>query len=1419
VNNLGADTGSFHESDAFFVWIAALELLLLGLAMRLLPWRFQSAHYAMLYERLPVLGALLTVSGISLIALQLVPMRNPRVRVASRTIAGCLFGLLALTVAGANNWLEAVTYAFLAIGLLVSAAGGGVWLEAHPHVDLFMLIAALAQGVYGAILLPLPARLLNLPQPLPRGELARSALGMLACAGALALWQVRRHGAGRYLLPLMAALPVIAGAYEFGIRQNLITALIPSSLMAAGIVARPIVPHAWLVPPRKRIINKLIAISTLAIGSALVILVALQLRETESAYRQRATLDLGATATVVARESTAFVVANIRQASLLSRDPEITDFDSGTQLGFIQRVLQGDSGISQVVIVDAGGNGVLSSSGGQPSGNLRAQVPGIDQVFRTGEPNWNVVQSAGLKAPVLTVRSPILAADGSFRGVLVSQMRLSSLTEELGKMPFGGSGRIVIVDSQGQVVAHPDAGLVAARADLSRLPPVAAALRGGAGTVVYLDGDQRWLSVQVPVAELGWTVIVERPEAAVLAPAYHAREDSLLVLAVMLALTTVGAVFLARSLSRPLTDLARAAESLGDGSTQAALPSDREDEVGDLIHAFRRMQERLVTRTRERELAEEERGRLLVREQTARAEVEALLDATASLGVQAEPEEVLKTLVEQAAALLRADTALYAVLRDDRIFIPARWSNGAWHEDGHEPRREGILWSVWESGRPYRIDDARSDLRGNPLIMRQHGLRSQLTVALVAPDGQHLGLVSLNNSRRPEGFSERDERLLLAVCETGAAVLMRAHETAARLDAEHAAARRKQEVEALLTAADRLNAPAADANALLERVLKVTAELLDVQHAAFVTDEGDHALGRYEWSNGACRPSNVRMTLSGSAAGWVIRERRPYRSSAVAAGSAAPDEAALGLKTHVLAVLVSRPDGGVLGILTFSDPSNGRPFSDEDERLAEGIAHHAAVALERATLLEELRRREEHLHHQTVTDPLTELPNRTHFLQRLERALESPAQSGSAVAVLFLDLDGFKTVNDTLGHPAGDELLRAAGRRLVACQRGADTVARFGGDEFAVLLPTISQPSDAFIVAERIIREIGRPFPVNGHDVFVTASIGIAVSASAPRSQPEDLLRESDIALYQAKARGKAQFVLFDASMTAVAAERLEMVTELRRAIDGRELRLHYQPFVDLVTGAVAGTEALLRWKHPRRGFLEPRTFIAAMEETGIIVPAGHWVLREACRQAHDWHERRPDAPPLLMSVNCSAQQLSQTTFVEQVAQTVRDSGLFPGSLELEVAEATIMRRPEEICSTLAQLKLLGVRLAIDNFGAGYAALDYVERLAPDRLKIDQCFVRKLDDGQASAGVVRAVLTLAQALNIEVTAEGVETAEQAAALSVLGCRYGQGYYFSRPMPRRDTTVLLDSARLPLRQGQRHEKAGAQAQGPRNASPA
>ena len=264
------------------------------------------------------------------------------------------------------------------------------------------------------------------------------------------------------------------------------------------------------------------------------------------------------------------------------------------------------------------------------------------------------------------------------------------------------------------------------------------------------------------------------------------------------------------------------------GQLRPPFPPIGEDEVGDLIRAFGRMQQRLVARTRERELAEEERSRLLVREQTARAEVEALLAATASLGVQAEPEAVLRTLVEQAASLLEASSALYAVLRNNSLYIPARWTQGAWHADGHEPRREGLLWAAWKSGLPYRANDVRSDPRANASILQLRNLQSQLSVALIAPDGQHLGLISLNNSGRPDGFSERDERLLLAVCETGAAVLMRARETAARLDAERSAARRKEEVEALLTAADRLNAPATGPDELLQRVLAVTADLLKV---------------------------------------------------------------------------------------------------------------------------------------------------------------------------------------------------------------------------------------------------------------------------------------------------------------------------------------------------------------------------------------------------------------------------------------------------------------------------------------------------------------------------------------------------------------------------------------------------------------
>ena len=438
-------------------------------------------------------------------------------------------------------------------------------------------------------------------------------------------------------------------------------------------------------------------------------------------------------------------------------------------------------------------------------------------------------------------------------------------------------------------------------------------------------------------------------------------------------------------------------------------------------------------------------------------------------------------------------------------------------------------------------------------------------------------------------------------------------------------------------------------------------------------------------------------------------------------------------------------------------------------------------------LAEQVQLRVADLAHLAFHDVLTNLPNRARFLERLGRALER-SQPGS-LAVLFLDLDNFKFVNDSLGHEAGDHLLVQVAARLQGCIRPGDTLARLGGDEFTILLQDIHGASEAAAVMERVLAQLQAPIHLGGQDVFVTTSAGIAIN-DAETCEPEEMLRAADIAMYRAKTDGKARYTVFNTTMAAPAVERLELESDLRQAIARGELRLHYQPIVELSTGRVSEVEALLRWAHPRRGLVPPDAFIPLAEETGLIVPIGQWVLEEACRQARAWRRQFPGQAPLVMSVNVSARQLQQPDLVAMVSRTLRDTGLHPGNLKLEITESVAMQDAESTIGTLRGLADLGVQLAIDDFGTGYSSLAYLNRFPIDVIKIDRSFVTKLGSDGENATVVRGIIALARALDLRVTAEGIETVEQAEELSALQCEFGQGYYFGKPQPPQALVGLL-----------------------------
>jgi diguanylate cyclase (GGDEF)-like protein/PAS domain S-box-containing protein len=438
----------------------------------------------------------------------------------------------------------------------------------------------------------------------------------------------------------------------------------------------------------------------------------------------------------------------------------------------------------------------------------------------------------------------------------------------------------------------------------------------------------------------------------------------------------------------------------------------------------------------------------------------------------------------------------------------------------------------------------------------------------------------------------------------------------------------------------------------------------------------------------------------------------------------------------------------------------------------------------------ERKQAEEQLHRAAFYDALTGLPNRAFFTDQLELSLELLKQHSDQVfAVLFLDIDRFKNINDSLGHVVGDQLLTAVAGRLQGCVRPEDMVSRFGGDEFAVLLNGVHHSSDILAVTERILQQIAVPFRLSGYDVFTTASIGVALSTTGYESSQE-ILRDADTAMYRAKEQGKGRFEVFDKVMHARAISRLQLESDLRQALERNEFEIDYQPIMELERGRLSGFEALLRWRHPERGLISPLDFIPVAEDTELIIPIGRWVLHEACRQVRQWQSEYRSEAPLTISVNLSGKQFKQPDLVEQVKQILYQTGLDPRLLRLEITESMVMEDAEAAIAMLRQLRSLNIQLSIDDFGTGYSSLSYLHRFPINILKIDKSFVGRMSMDEESMGIVETIITLAFKLKMDVVAEGIETDEQRRKLQALRCHYGQGYLFSKPVPAEAVVLLL-----------------------------
>lgn len=489
--------------------------------------------------------------------------------------------------------------------------------------------------------------------------------------------------------------------------------------------------------------------------------------------------------------------------------------------------------------------------------------------------------------------------------------------------------------------------------------------------------------------------------------------------------------------------------------------------------------------------------------------------------------------------------------------------------------------------------------------------------------------------------------------------------------------------------------------------------------------------------------------------------------------------------TLILITVAAIVTGSLIGGKSLSLKKE-RERADQAEKYIEDLQHFISEQENAAKILQKSK---DKFYHAAFHDALTKLPNRNLFIEKLKFLLEKYKQTTDFnFAVLFLDLNRFKTINESLGHSIGDKLILHVAKRLNNCIREEDSVARIGGDEFAIILGRAAVVQDAVDFADRIKKTLSEPFIVGNRKVFTSVSIGIAMSDETYQ-QAEDIMRDADIAMYYAKEHEKS-YEIFDKQMHNRAVALMQFETDLRYAIERNQLRAFFQPIIDLDSLRLKGFESLIRWQHPKRGLVSPLEFIPVSEETGLIVPITLWMLRQSCLNLVRWQQKYPFHKDLMVSVNLSGKHFADENLVQQVGQILFDTGLDPGCLKLEITESAVMEHPEDVISMLIQLKSLGVQLSIDDFGTGYSSLSYLHRFPMDTLKIDRSFVSAMDEGTENGEIVKTILSLAKTLRMNVIAEGVETIHQLHQLRILGCEFGQGYLFSRPVPVNEVERLL-----------------------------
>ena len=715
--------------------------------------------------------------------------------------------------------------------------------------------------------------------------------------------------------------------------------------------------------------------------------------------------------------------------------------------------------------------------------------------------------------------------------------------------------------------------------------------------------------------------------------------------------------------------------------------------------------------------------------------------------VQDKPDKFIDELTFLAAQVCSVPLAILSVVRSGRIRHISR-------SDAAELAGEDALiaHAALEDGTLSVIRDTVLDSRFKECVQSidRSGARFYAGTQLSTPEGSRIGILSVID-HHPRELTEEQARALKAVARS----IMTAFELKRKeLELEQARAEQERAQEALVTSEER--------NSMLLR---------------------GASDGLWDW--------DLEKNEMQFCARW--KAMLGYKEDEL---SSHPDEWFNRVHPDDLERVQSEIMSHLLGVTTQFRSEHRVRREDGTYRwmLSRGLAvQNSSSCVSRITGsltdVTEQKQAEKQLLHNAFHDALTSLPNRALFMDRLKHSISEVKNAGAhSFGVLFLDLDRFKVVNDSLGHQIGDQLLVATARRIEACLRPGDLVARLGGDEFAVILDHVRHVNDAIHAADRIREHLAAPFNLSGHEVFISASIGIALNQSAS-DEPGEILRNADTAMYRAKDQGRGCWELFDKGMHARNAALSQLETGLRGALAHGEFRVHYQPIISLESWRISGFEALLRWEHPEHGYISPLKFIPVAEESGLIIPIGQWVLREACQQLRAWQEQFPYDPPLSISVNLSGKQFSQPDLIDCISQILEETNLDPASLKIEITESAIIENIDAAALMLKRIKELGIRLCLDDFGTGYSSLSYLHRFPIDTLKIDRSFVSRINLPK-NVEIVKTILTLAGNLGMDVVAEGVETREQVLQLTGLNCEYVQGYLLSKPIDGRAMRDLI-----------------------------